>query len=83
MSDLFDSPTYKDIRLSDMLEELEREIKVRRRVYPRWVENGKLDPVTADRRILCLVAIRKRLSEQEPTVRLDQEVEAGDGPGSG
>lgn len=59
--DLFPDPTYRDIRLEDMLEELEREIKVRRRVYPRWIESGKLDPVTADRRILCLVAIRKRL----------------------
>lgn len=60
-NDLFAGATYRDIRLTDMLEELDRELKVRRRVYPRWIDQGKLDPVIADRRILCLIAIRKRL----------------------
>ena len=64
--DLFDGPSWRDIRPQDMIEELDREIKVRRRVYPRWVENGKLDPVTADRRILTLQAIKKRLLSDEP-----------------
>ena len=60
--DLFRGASYKDIRLSDMLEELDREIKVRRRLYPKWIKKGSLDPVTADRRILCLQAIRRRLA---------------------
>lgn len=57
--DLFPKGTYKDIRLDDKLAELTREIRVRRRVYPRWAAKGKIDPVIADKRILVLEAIRK------------------------
>lgn len=42
----------------DMLRELEREIEVRQRVYPRWVASGKLEAGVADRRIAVLEATR-------------------------
>lgn len=47
-----------------VIEELEREIKVRQRCYPRWIDQHKLDPVTADRRLLIMVAIRERLANE-------------------
>lgn len=62
--DMFPRATYKDIRKADMLTELERELKVRERVYPRWVAAGKLDPVTADRRILIIKALIKKLRKE-------------------
>ena len=55
--DLFPAGTYKDIRPKDKLDELVRELTVRRRVYPRWIEMKKLNVVTADRRILVMQAI--------------------------
>ena len=59
--DMFDAPNYRDIRLKDMLAEVDRELKMRQRVYPRLVDQGKLDPVTADRQLLTMAAIRERL----------------------
>ncbi len=56
-SDLFPAGTYKDIRARDKHDELVRELKVRRRMYPRWIELKKLNVVTADRRILIMQAI--------------------------
>ena len=55
--DLFPAGTYKDIRPGDKIPELERELKFRRRVYPRLVGQKKLDPVKADKQILILQAI--------------------------
>jgi len=49
-------PTTREI-----LDELEREIRMRHSVYPRWVAAGKLDKATADRRIELLRAARDRL----------------------
>ena len=36
---------------------IERELKMRRRVYPRWVENGKMTQADADREIAVMEAI--------------------------
>jgi hypothetical protein len=41
----------------EMLAEVEREIALRRRVYPRWVEAGKLKLDRAERQILVLEAV--------------------------
>jgi hypothetical protein len=61
---MFDAPSYRDIRQVDMINELERELRVRLRVYPRWVASGKLDPVTADLRILVIRALIKKLRKE-------------------
>lgn len=45
-------PTKRDFRA-----ELEREIKVRQRVFPRWVAEGKLTQSDADTRIAILEAL--------------------------
>jgi hypothetical protein len=36
---------------------IERELKMRRRVYPRWVENEKMTQAQADREIATMEAI--------------------------
>lgn len=44
--------------------ELERERQMRQRVYPRWVEAGKLSQEEADRRNKCLDAAIESLDRQ-------------------
>ena len=41
----------------DKIAELKREIGLRRRVYPRWIEKGKIDADTGIRQIGILRAI--------------------------
>lgn len=36
---------------------LEREIKMRRRVYPRWVQDGRMSQAKADEEIAVMQAI--------------------------
>lgn len=50
MPDLF--PTTLD----DQIEELSREVKMRRRVYPRFVTSGTLSQAKADRQIAAMEA---------------------------
>lgn len=56
MSDMFDPPTVDDMRREDVIAELERELAVRRDVYPRWIVSKKIDPTTAHWRITALEA---------------------------
>lgn len=44
------------ITLEEIAEELRREIKTRQRVYPRWIQSGKIDSQLAALRILILRA---------------------------
>lgn len=48
MSDLF------PITIEDEIQELEREVTLRRRVYPRWMAQGKISKVKADRQIAVM-----------------------------
>ena len=59
MSDLFE-PT-----LAEMVVEAERELALRRRVYPRWVEQGKLKPHHAERQIRLMAAICAELARRQ------------------
>lgn len=46
----------EQITLEEIAEEVQREIKVRTRVYPRWIESGKIDSRIAADRVLILKA---------------------------
>lgn len=46
-------PTGKGVR--EMYGEVRRELAVRRRVFPRWVTNGRISQVEANYQIDCLV----------------------------
>jgi hypothetical protein len=56
-ADLFPAATPADVSLPDQIACVEREIRMRERVYPRWVAIGKLTQDAADREILCMRAV--------------------------
>jgi hypothetical protein len=58
MSDLF------GVSREEMLAEVEREIALRRRVYPRWVEAGRLKLDRAERQIAVLEAVAAWLASE-------------------
>jgi hypothetical protein len=55
MTDLFGGTL--PITLEAQLREVEREITLRRRVYPRWVADGRLTQAAADRQIAVMEAV--------------------------
>jgi hypothetical protein len=46
------------ITVEEMLTEVKREIAMRKSVYPRWIESGKIKKETADLRVLILEALQ-------------------------
>lgn len=50
--------------LAEQIDELERELTMRRRVYPRLVANGKLGADKAARSMLIIETIIKRLRRE-------------------
>lgn len=57
MSDLFGGPKPADVSRERKIEALERELNMRRRVYPRWVGGGKMTQEKADEEMLVFEAI--------------------------
>lgn len=55
--DLFPAATPDDVRIEDKIAEIERELGMRRTLYPKWVAEGKLQQADAHRRIITLEAI--------------------------
>ena len=51
------------ITRGEMLAESEREVALRKRVYPRWVADKKLTQAKADRQIAVMEAVAKLLRE--------------------
>lgn len=58
------------ITLNEQIAEVRRELNMRRHVYPRFVERGRLTQAQADERIALLEAVRETLeqlkAEREP-----------------
>ena len=54
----------QDARFADWIAELERELTMRRRLYPRWVANGKMKQEAADRRIRVMEELLDYMKEQ-------------------
>ncbi len=59
MTDLFGGAL--PITLAAQITEIEREIKVRRRVYPRFVQNGQISQAAADRQLAVMEAVADTL----------------------
>jgi hypothetical protein len=62
------APSDKDffpVTTSEMIAEVRRELHQRRRLYPRWVTEGKLPERTAARRLAIMAAILHELEERE------------------
>jgi hypothetical protein len=54
-----------EVSLAAMIAEVERELKVRRTVYPRWVADGTLRPDMASARLAAMVAVLELLRRQD------------------
>jgi hypothetical protein len=54
-------PGGKRVTIDDMLACVRREIGMRRRVYPRWVEQSKMSAADADREIETMEAVHTHL----------------------
>ena len=55
--------------LHDMAACAEREVRMRRRVYPRWVESGRMTAAQAEREIALMDAIAAKLREEADRAR--------------
>lgn len=51
------------ISLDDQIKAVQREIGMRKRVYPRWVENGKMTQITADKEMAAMEAVLETLKK--------------------
>lgn len=49
------------ITIHHQIQEIERELAMRRRVYPRWVRLGKIRKMDADHRVEVLESILEEL----------------------
>ena len=54
-------PDLLPVSREEMVSEVQREIALRRRVYPRWVDAGKLKLDRAERQIAVLEAVVEEL----------------------
>lgn len=62
--DLFGDPTPADVSLADQIACVEREIAMRERVYPRWVQSERMTQEKADRELLTMRAVLATLANQ-------------------
>ncbi len=63
--DLFGGPSQPApgvVSLRDQVEAVAREIKMRERVYPRWIEAGRMTPVKAAAEIAAMQAVLATLN---------------------
>lgn len=58
------------IPLLEQIACVERELVMRRRAYPRWIEGGKMTQAKADAEIRAMTAVLETLRELEPRERL-------------
>lgn len=55
------------VSIEDQVAAAEREVKMRRRVYPRRVENGQMTQALADREIAAMEEIAETLKSLVPS----------------
>lgn len=64
----------QQITFEEMRAEISRELVVRKKVYPRWIELGRISPETADFRCLVFEALlfhlHDKVKENEPQKNL-------------
>jgi hypothetical protein len=51
------------VSLADQITEVHREIEQRKRVYARLIDNGKMTPDEAERRMVTMAAVMRTLEE--------------------
>jgi hypothetical protein len=63
--DLFGGPTIDDVTLTAQIACVERELRLRERVYPRWVAVGRMSQEDCAREILTMRAVLATLRTME------------------
>ncbi len=58
------------VTVGEQIKAVEREIAMRRRVYPRWVSGGKMTQTKADAEIAAMEAVRETLRAVDERERL-------------
>jgi len=64
----------EQITLEEMSDEIKREIKMRQRVYPQWIIDGKIASDVAAFRVLVLEAIHRKLLRELKEVAPQKEL---------
>lgn len=57
----------EELEFSSVVRELEREIEVKKSLYPKWVEQKKIDFQTAEHRIKCLEKVLEIINKTRET----------------
>lgn len=52
------------MNINDLIKEAQRELRMRERVYPKWVASEKMKPQTADRQLAAQKEIVRCLTQQ-------------------
>jgi len=55
----------QQITVEEMSKEISRELVTRKRVYPRWIEDGKIKQELADYRCIVLEALLRKLCREQ------------------
>ena len=58
-----DKELPRQVSIKAQIECVERELKMRRRVYPRWVDDGKMSQAKADQEIARMAAVLLTLKQ--------------------
>lgn len=74
---LFGEAQVQDVSFEEMLACVDRELAMRRKVYPRWVRDGKLTQVAADLEVLRMRAVRALLLEAQAMIIALKREQAG------
>jgi len=64
-----------DVTLAEMAAEAKRELAMRQRLYPRWVEDGRMKAHQAERQIAVMAAIAEELGEREMAAANESETQ--------
>ena len=72
--------TKPKVTLEEMVSCAERELAMRRRVYPRWVDSGKMSPGKADEETIRMEAIVAVLRGLLRTAKLANHMSSEDLP---
>jgi hypothetical protein len=55
--ELIAPPNAADVPLTDQISEVQREIAMRRKVFPHWVQIKKMTQADSDRHMLRMIAV--------------------------
>lgn len=82
MSDLFSASAAPPVPLDRQIKAVERELAMRRRVYPSWVAKGRMSQANADEEIAAMEAVLATLRQAAALRAALDQVDALQTPGA-